>query len=224
MGRLCFYGWKGDEIVQNIFRGGKLKVVAAAIMASVVAACAGSGDLTTAMPQVNEGPGDMYVIGPLDTLEIFVWRNPELSTSVTVRPDGRISVPLIEDLPATGQTPTELARAIEAKLAVYIQSPIATVIVSGFQGPFAQQVRVVGEAANPQAIPYRANMTLLDVMIAVGGLTEYAAGNRAKLVRFEDGQRKVYGVKIASLIKDGNIRANVAIKPGDILIIPESFF
>ena len=141
-----------------------------------------------------------------------------------MRPDGRISVPLIDDLPATGKTPTELARDIEEKLAVYIQNPIATVIVSGFQGPFAQQVRVLGEAANPQAIPYRANMTLLDVMIAVGGLTEFAAGNRAALVRFEGGQQREYNVKLNSLIKDGDVSANVRILPGDVLIIPESFF
>lgn len=173
---------------------------------------------------LNEGPGPNYIIGPLDGLNIFVWRNPELSTGVTVRPDGRISVPLIDDLPATGRTPTELARDIEEKLAVYIQNPIATVIVSGFQGPFAQQVRVLGEAANPQAIPYRANMTLLDVMIAVGGLTEFAAGNRAALVRFEGGQQREYNVKLNSLIKDGDVSANVRILPGDVLIIPESFF
>ena len=153
-----------------------------------------------------------------------MWRNPELSTSVTVRPDGRISVPLIDDLAATGQTPTALARAIEEKLSVYIQNPIVTVIVSGFQGPYAQQVRVVGEATNPRSIPFRANMTLLDVMIAVGGVTDFAAGNRARLVRFEQGVQTEYRVRVDSLLKDGDITANVAILPGDVLIIPESFF
>ncbi|MEM1021142.1 MAG: XrtA/PEP-CTERM system exopolysaccharide export protein [Sphingomonadales bacterium] len=174
----------------------------------------------------NEGPGVDYVIGPLDSLTIFVWRNPELTTSVTVRPDGRISVPLIEDLAATGETPTTLARSIEEKLSVYIQNPIVTVIVSGFQGPFAQQVRVVGAAANPQAIPYRANMTLLDVMIAVGGTTEFAAGNRARLVRFEreSAQQTEYGVRLDDLLRDGDISANVRIEPGDVIIVPESFF
>lgn len=173
---------------------------------------------------IDEGPGQQYVIGPLDGLSIFVWRNPELSTSVTVRPDGRISVPLIDDLAATGQTPTALARAIEEKLSVYIQNPIVTVIVSGFQGPYAQQVRVVGEATNPRSIPFRANMTLLDVMIAVGGVTDFAAGNRARLVRFEQGVQTEYRVRVDSLLKDGDISANVAILPGDVLIIPESFF
>ncbi|MGD8325415.1 MAG: polysaccharide export protein [Sphingomonadales bacterium] len=174
----------------------------------------------------DEGPGPNYIIGPLDGLQIFVWRNPELSTNVTVRPDGRISVPLIEDLAATGNTPTQLARSIEEQLKVYIQNPIVTVIVSGFQGPFAQQVRVVGEAAEPQSIPYRANMTLLDVMIAVGGVTEFASGNRARLVRFNtsNGQQSEYRVRLDSLLKDGDISANVRIEPGDVIIIPESFF
>jgi polysaccharide biosynthesis/export protein len=126
----------------------------------------------------SEGPSADYLIGPLDQLQIFVWRNPELSTNVRVRPDGRITVPLIDDLAATGQTPTQLAKAIEDKLKTYIQNPIVSIIVSDFQGPFAQQVRVVGEASNPAAIPYRSNMTLLDVMISVGGLTEYAMTRR----------------------------------------------
>lgn len=174
----------------------------------------------------NEGPSADYLIGPLDQLNIFVWRNPELSTNVRVRPDGRITVPLIDDLAATGQTPTQLAKAIEDKLKTYIQNPIVSVIVSEFQGPFAQQVRVVGEATNPAAIPYRSNMTLLDVMISVGGLTQYAAGNRARLIRYDAqaGQQKEYSVKIDRLLKDGDIKANVRIEPGDVIIIPESFF
>lgn len=170
----------------------------------------------------NEGPGPNYLIGPLDGLNIFVWRNPELSVGVTVRPDGRLSMPLIDDLAATGKTPSELARDIEEELSVYIQQPIVTVVVSNFSGPFSQQVRVLGEAGTPQAIPYRSNMTLLDVMIQVGGLTEFAAGNRATLVRFEDGEQKEYRLRIESLIKDGDINANVKILPGDVLIIPES--
>ncbi len=179
---------------------------------------------SAAFVTADEGPGPNYLIGPLDTITIFVWRNPELTTTVTVRPDGRISVPLIEDIPATGKTPSQLARDIEEALSVYIQQPIVTAIMEGFQGPFAQQVRVVGQATNPQAIPYRANMTLLDVMIAVGGLTDFAAGNSARLVRIVDGRQKEYRLRIASLIKDGDIRANVAIMPGDVIIIPESIF
>lgn len=170
----------------------------------------------------DEGPGPNYLIGPGDGVSIHVWRNPELSVGVTIRPDGRMSMPLVEDLPATGKTPSELARDIEEQLGVYITQPIVTVVVQNFFGPFSQQVRVVGEAASPQAIPYRANMTLLDVMIQVGGLTEFAAGDRATLVRFEDGEQKEYSVEIESLLKDGKINANVKILPGDVLIIPES--
>jgi polysaccharide biosynthesis/export protein len=156
----------------------------------------------------------------------FVSRNPELSTSVTVRPDGRITIPLIDDLAATGQSPTQLAKAIEEKLAVYIQNPIVSVIVGGFNGPFAQQVRIVGQATRPAAIPYRANMTLLDAMIVVGGLTEFAAGDRARLIRFDKatGKQREYRVKIESLIEDGKTKANVRLEPGDVVIIPESFF
>lgn len=196
-----------------------------ALMAAMVliSACSRHENLPAA-PFVppDEGPGPNYLIGPGDGLSIHVWRNPELSVGVTVRPDGRLSMPLVEDLPATGKTPSELARDIEEQLGVYITQPIVTVVVQSFFGPFSQQVRVVGEAASPQAIPYRANMTLLDVMIQVGGLTEFAAGNRATLVRFEDGEQKEYGLKIESLLKDGKISANVKILPGDVLIIPES--
>ncbi len=165
-----------------------------------------------------------YRIGPGDSLSIFVWRNPEVSTSVTVRPDGRISVPLIDDLKAAGTTPSELSRAIERELSVYIQDPLVTVMVSGFVGEFDQQVRIVGEAARPQAIPYRADMTLLDVMIAVGGVTDFAAGNRASIVRNVDGKQRQFAVRIDDLLKDGDISANVPLMPGDIVIIPESWF
>ena len=193
--------------------------------ATLVASCASYDSLPSAQfVTPDEGPGPQYVVGPLDSLEIFVWRNPEVSTAVTVRPDGRISVPLIEDLTATGRTPTQLARDIEERLSVYIQEPVVTVIMSDFTGPFAQQVRVVGQAASPQAIPYRANMTLLDVMIAVGGTTEFAAGNRASLVREVNGQQRQFGIRIDDLIKYGDIRANVKILPGDVVIIPESIF
>lgn len=201
-----------------------MSVIAVAML--VIGGCAAKdGNLPSAnFVPAEEGPGPNYVVGPLDALSIFVWRNPELSTNVTVRPDGRFSVPLIDDMVATGRTPTELARDIEKELGKYIQSPIVTVIVTGFQGPFAQQVRVVGEAAQPQAIPYRANMTLLDVMIAVGGLTEFASGNSARLVRTDNGRQREYGLNISDLLKDGDASANVSILPGDVIIIPESFF
>lgn len=191
----------------------------------IVAACGTHEQLPSAnFVSPNEGPGPDYIIGPLDSVNIFVWRNAEVSTAVTVRPDGRISVPLIEDLPATGRTPTQLARDIEEKLAVYIRNPIVTVIVGGFTGPYAQQVRVIGEAATPAAIPYVANMTLLDVMINVGGLTEFAAGNRASLIRNENGVQAQYTVRLGDLVRDGDISANVRIFPGDVIIIPESIF
>lgn len=207
------------------------KMVGGLLATMLILGGCGTNSATSDLPAAPfvspaEGPGPDYVIGPLDSLNVFVWRNPELTTTVTVRPDGRITVPLIDDLPATGQTPTQLARAIEEKLKTYIQNPVVSVIVSGFQGPYAQQVRVVGEATNPQAIPYRANMTLLDAMIAVGGLTEYASGDRARLVRYDaqSNSQREYGIKIESLIKDGRTSANVRLAPGDVIIIPESFF
>jgi polysaccharide export outer membrane protein len=165
-----------------------------------------------------------YRIGPLDNLQIFVWRNPDLSISVPVRPDGRISVPLIEDLEVTGKTPTQLARDIEKALGVFVQDPIVTVIVSGFVGPFQDQIRVVGEAARPQALPYRDAMTLLDLMIQVGGLTDFAAGNRATITRVVEGQQKQFRVRLDDLLRDGDISANVKVLPGDVLMIPEAWF
>ncbi len=205
--------------------------ISAAIVAMLSISGCSNNNVTNTLPSASfvaagEAPGPDYVIGPLDNLSVFVWRNPELSTTVRVRPDGRVTFPLIDDLPATGQTPTQLAKAIEEKLRTYIQNPIVSVIVSDFRGPFAQQVRVVGEAAKPAAIPYQANMTLLDVMIAVGGLTDFAAGNRARLIRFDTatGSQKEYKIKIDRLLKDGDVKSNVSIRPGDTIIIPESFF
>lgn len=170
-------------------------------------------------------PAQDYVVGPLDSLQVFVWRNPELSTAVTVRPDGRITTPLIDDLEVTGQTPAQIATEIEEKLAVYIADPIVQVIVTGFQGPLSKQVRIVGEATRPSAIPFRNKLTLLDVMVSVGGLTPFAAGDNARLVRVdpETGAQTEYALKIESLLKDGDTDANVAIQPGDVIIIPESF-
>ena len=163
-----------------------------------------------------------YRIGPGDTLRIFVWRNPDLSTDVPVRPDGRISVPLLEDVVASGKTPTELAREIEKSLSQYVQNPLATVIVTNFVGPYTEQVRVVGAATAPRAIAFRANMTLLDAMIEVGGLNEFAGGNRSTLVRMVDGEQKQYRVRIGDLIRNGDLSANVNLLPGDVIIIPES--
>lgn len=165
-----------------------------------------------------------YLIGPGDNLQIFVWRNPELTVTVPVRPDGRVSVPLIEDIDVTRKTPTQLARDIEKQLKVFIQDPIVTVIVTGFVGPYSQQVRVIGEAAKPQALPYREQMSVLDVMIAVGGLTQFAAGNRAVLVRRVEGEEKTFRVNIDKLLKDGDLSQNVMVLPGDVLIVPQAWF
>lgn len=174
-------------------------------------------------PKKAATPEYNYKIGPLDMLRVIVWRNPELSDTVRVRPDGKVTVPLVEDLPAQGKDATELARDIEKALSKYIRDPIATVVVSEFGGPYSEQIRVVGEAARPQSLPYRQNMTLLDVMIAVGGVTEFADGNRAALLRTSDGN-KLYGLRIEDLLKRGDLTANVDVRPGDVLVIPESWF
>ena len=207
-------------------RGRTFRYIAIAFALALTACAAGARDsLPSAMiNQTANAEAPEYRIGPGDTLEIFVWRNPELSTSVPVRPDGRLSVPLLEDLMVTGRTPTELAREIEEDLSVFIQDPFVTVIVTNFVGPLTQQVRIIGEAADPQALPFRANMSLLDVMIEVGGLTEFAAGNKASIVRVVDDEQRQFGVRISDLIKDGDVSANVSMLPGDVLIIPESFF
>lgn len=169
-------------------------------------------------------PGGDYLIGPGDAVNILVWRNPEVSLTVAVRPDGRITTPLVEDLPASGKTPTQLARDIEKALGKFIQQPVVTVIVTGFNGPYSEQIRVVGEAAKPQALPYRQGMTLMDLLIAVGGITDFAAGNKASIVRVKDGQQYKLAVRLNDLLKRGDISANMALRPGDVLIIPESFF
>lgn len=175
---------------------------------------------------LQEGPGEEYVIGPLDELTIFVWRNPELGASVQVRPDGRITTPLITDMPAVGKTPKMLADDIKLALTQYIENPLVSVIVNNFSGTFSQQVRIVGATEKPASIPYRANMTLLDAMISVGGLSEFAAGNRARLVRFNKntGKQQEYQVRINDLLKKGDTKANVMLAPGDVIIIPESMF
>lgn len=166
-----------------------------------------------------------YFIGSGDRLDIFVWRNPELSVKdIPVRPDGRISTPLVEDILASGKTPLELARDIESKLSQYVKDPLVTVTIVDFTGRLEQQIRVIGEAAQPTSIPYSRNMTLLDAMIVVGGLTEFAAGNRAIIVRNIDGGQRQIKVRLEDLIKGGDISANISLAPGDILVIPESLF
>lgn len=144
--------------------------------------------------------------------------------TIPVRPDGKITTPLVEDLQASGKTTTQIAREIEQVLTRYIQSPVVTVIVTNFSGPYDQQVRVIGEATKPQALPYRESMTLLDVMIAVGGITDFAAGNRASILRTEGGKKQQFRVRLTDLIRGGDLSANVEMRPGDVLVIPQSFF
>lgn len=193
--------------------------------AVVLGGCTPLGVADAASDAASASASYDYIIGPGDELGIFVWRNPEISVEgVAVGPDGKISVPLVEDLPASGKTSSQLAREIEQSLSVYVKDPQVTVTVGGFQGVYDKQIRVVGQAATPQALAYRANMTVLDVMIQVGGLTEFAAGNRARIVRRVGGEQREMLVRLDDLVKDGDIGANVSMVPGDILIIPESWF
>ncbi len=196
-----------------------IAVAAVALLVAIGCASPPPAPTTVDDPEIEQ-----YVIGPGDTLSVQVWRNPELSISVPVRPDGQISTPLVEDVQASGVTPTELARVMEEELSLYLRDPIVTVIVTGFAGPYDRQVRVIGQAAQPRALQYREDMSVMDVMIEVGGITDVAAGNRTVLVRNEDGERKQYRVRLHDLLNRGEIDANVDIKPGDVLIIPERFF
>ena len=194
------------------------------------AICAGLGILaacaSTSFPPapISASTQDYtYIVGPGDNINIIVWRNPEISMSVPVRPDGKFSTPLIDELVAQGKTSVEISREIEKKLEKYVRDPVVTVIVTSFVGPYDQQIRIIGEAAKPQGIPYKQYMTLLDVMIAVGGLTDFADGNGATILRTSEGNKQ-YSVRLRDLIKRGDVSANVEVKPGDILIIPQSFF
>lgn len=164
-----------------------------------------------------------YVIGPGDTVNIVVFRNPDLSMTVPVRPDGRIAAPLVDDIAAMGKDPATLARDIEKALSTYIRDPVVTVVVNNFVGPYSEQIRVVGEAAKPQVLPYKQRMTLLDVMIAVGGITDFADGNAASILRTSQGDKQ-YSVRIRDLLKRGDVSANVEVVPGDVVIIPQSWF
>lgn len=175
-------------------------------------------------PNRADEPRKDYLIGPGDQFQIFVWGNPELSTVMRVRPDGRISAPLIDDLPVSGKTPSEVARTLEEKLSVYVVGVKVAVIMIDFVGPIDRQIKVLGEAAKPQAMSYRTGMTVLDVMIAAGGLTPFAAGNRATISRTVKGQPTTQRVRLADLLKDGDAAANVEVAPGDIVTIPQSWF
>jgi polysaccharide export outer membrane protein len=198
-------------------------VLAVALLLTIVLGGCKGTPVYNAPPKSVATPDYNYIIGPLDAVNIIVWRNPELSMSVPVRPDGKITTPLVEDLPAMGRDATSLARDIEKALSKYIRDPVVTVIVTSFVGPYSEQIRVIGEATDPKVLAYRQNMTLLDVMIAVGGITEFADGNKTVLLRTQE-NNKLYTVRLKDLIKRGDITANVDVKPGDVLIIPESWF
>ncbi len=200
----------------------RLLAVVSFALASLLAGCASSGAYAPA-PSSVPSVEHRYKVGPLDVLSITVWRNPELSTTVTVRPDGRISMPLIDDVMAAGKNPSEVARELERGLSKLLRDPSVTVIVSGFQGIYGEQIRIVGEAARPQAVPFRQEMTVLDVMIQAGGLTDYADGNAAVLVRGAE-KGKQYSLRLKDLLKRGDISANAPVLPGDIIIIPQSWF
>ncbi len=205
-------------------------LASSAVASLALSGCSGGGAGAQLPPasfvSMQEGPGEEYVIGPMDELTIFVWRNPELGAAVQVRPDGRITTPLITDMPAVGKTPSMLAEDLKLQLSQYIQDPLVSVIVNKFAGTFSQQIRVIGATAKPASLPYRANMTLLDAMIAVGGLSEFASGNHAKLIRFdkESGSQREFALRLGDLLRKGESKANVMLKPGDVIIIPESTF
>lgn len=191
------------------------------LLLGVLAGCA-----TSTYPRAPAAAAEAdynYVIGPGDAVNIVVWRNPELSMSVPVRPDGKITTPLVEDLPALGKDASTLARDIEKALSKFIREPVVTVIVTSFVGPYSEQIRVVGEAAQPQTLPYQQKMTLLDVMIKVGGITEFADGNGATILRTAEGNKQ-YSVRLKDLLKRGDVSANAEMRPGDVLIIPQSWF
>ncbi len=201
-----------------------LRCTVLSLLSVVLAGCAAfSSEKFPPAPSSAETAAYNYIVGPGDTLNIIVWRNPELSMVVPVRPDGKLTTPLVDELVVQGKTSIEIARDVEKTLSKFVRDPVVTVIVTGFIGPYSEQIRVVGAAAKPQFLPYKQKMTLLDVMIAVGGLTDFADGNAASIFRASEGDKR-YSVRIRDLIKRGDISANVEMKPGDVLIIPQGWF
>jgi len=214
-----------NSIVQTVILATQrvLKWAVAGAFGALAAACAGPASNLPPAPTLAAIENYSYIISPGDSLNIIVARNPELSMTVPVRPDGKISAPLVDEMVAQGKTSVQLARELEASLSKYVRDPVVTIVVTNIVGSYSEQVRVVGEAAKPQFLPYKQKMTLLDVMIAVGGLTDFAAGNRAIILRTTE-NNKQYAVRLKDLIKGGDISANVEMRPGDILIIPQSLF
>jgi polysaccharide export outer membrane protein len=207
-------------IYQTILGRAALALAAAATL--LLGGCASTRLPAAGGLAVSDNPD--YLIGPGDSVNIVVWRNAEVSMTVPVRPDGKITTPLVEDLQAAGKTSTQLARDIEKALSKYIQEPVVTVVVTSFVGTYSEQVRVIGQATKPQALPYKRDMSLMDVLIAVGGVSEFAAGNRATIIRNDNGRQQRLAVRLDDLLHEGDISANVAMRPGDVLVIPESYF
>ncbi|MES2946915.1 MAG: XrtA/PEP-CTERM system exopolysaccharide export protein [Pseudomonadota bacterium] len=197
--------------------------VGGSVLVGLLGACSSVSTRYPEAPVAADTKSYDYVVGSGDLLNIIVWRSPELSLSVPVRPDGKISTPLVDELTAQGKTTVQIARDVEKALSKLVRDPVVTVVVTRYVGPYSEQIRVVGEAAKPQALPYKQRMTVLDVMIAVGGLTDYADGNGASITRVSDGGKR-YSVRLRDLIKRGDISANVEMLPGDILIIPQGWF
>ena len=194
----------------------------ALILCPILSAC-GTVSAEEAAEQAPPAADNEYIIGPGDTLQVFVWRNEELTTTVPVRPDGKISTPLVEDMVAVGKTPSKLARDIEVVLAEYIRQPQVNIIVSNAVSTFSQ-VRIIGQVTNPQGIPYREGMTVMDAILAVGGLGPFAAGNRAKLVRTVDGKPTEIRIRLEALVNKGDLSQNLTLRPGDVIVVPESRF
>jgi polysaccharide export outer membrane protein len=200
----------------------KIACLLSALLMSLLIGCSSSG--SRLLPETSVQNTSDYLIGPGDQLQIFVWRNPDLSTSVTVRPDGRISSPLIDDLDVSNLQPVIVAKLIEDRLSTFIRTPRVSVMVSGFNSTVEQQIRVIGNATNPMTLPYRSGMTLLDVMIAVQGLSDFADGDNSKLIRKENGEIQQYIVELDSLVRGGDISKNRSVLPGDTIIIPDGWF
>jgi polysaccharide export outer membrane protein len=207
----------------NIIEPFVRRPVATTLLSIAAALLAGCGSAYPRAPALAAGSDYRYVIGPGDTVNIVVFRNPELSMIVPVRPDGKIAAPLVEDLSVVGKDAAGLAREIEKSLSKFIRDPVVTVVVTGFVGPYSEQIRVVGEAAKPQVLLYKEKMTLLDVMIAVGGMTDFADGNGASILRTSEGNKQ-YSVRLRDLLKRADVSANVEMKPGDVVLIPQSWF
>jgi polysaccharide export outer membrane protein len=207
--------WPSRSLWRSLARG--------CMCVSVAALAACSSPKYPAAPVAAASSDYSYIIGGGDTLNIIVWRNPELSMSVPVRPDGKISTPLVDELVVQGKNSVQVAREVEQAISKFVRDPVVTVVVTGFVGPYSEQIRVIGEAAKPQFLPYKQNMTVLDVMIAVGGLTDFADGNSATILRTSEGNKQ-YAVRLRDLVKRGDVSGNVDMKPGDILIIPQSWF